>query len=141
MEITAALLAIPAVVLTVGVLLVGWSLFESFCRCRAWKGWAAATGTVTGILPGPDGPSSGRHRFAPSYEFMDWSGARHPGQGDVFGPDQHIIGEPIRVLYNPANPVESALPGLPAARGRLSTGVILAAFGVAGLAMFRSFLP
>lgn len=140
MEITVAFLIVPALVLVLGVLLVGWSLFVSLGRRRAWKGWAEATGTVTGILHGPDGVARGRHRFAPSYEFLDGTGARRYGRGDVFGPCQHITGAPIKVLYDPANPVRSAVPGVPAARERLSTGLLCVLFGVVGLAMFRSFL-
>nr|WP_181036476.1 hypothetical protein [Arthrobacter sp. B1805] len=44
------------------------------------------------------------------------------------------------MLYNTANPDQSAVPGVPAARQRLSTGLLCVLFGVVGLAMFRSFL-
>ncbi|WP_368783650.1 DUF3592 domain-containing protein [Arthrobacter sp. B1805] len=71
---------------------------------------------------------------------MDRAGARRSGRGDVFGPCQHIIGAPFKVLYNTANPDQSAVPGVPAARQRLSTGLLCVLFGVVGLAMFRSFL-
>lgn len=140
MDIRGVFLIVPALVLVLGVLLVGWSLIVSLGRRRAWKGWATATGTVTGVLHGPDGVARGRHRFAPSYEFRDGTGARRSGRGDVFGPYQHIIGAPIEVLYDTANPDRSAVPGVPAARQRLSTGLLCVLFGVLGLAMFRSFL-
>ncbi|WP_104118611.1 hypothetical protein [Arthrobacter sp. B1805] len=55
MEITGVFLIVPALVLVLGVLLVGGSLLVSLRRRRAWKGWAEASGTVTGVLHGPDG--------------------------------------------------------------------------------------
>lgn len=141
MNITSVLLAIPAVILAVGMVLVGSALLTSLRRRRSRAGWTATTGTVTGNLDGPDGPTSGRQRFAPTYEFVDSSGRLRLGQADVYGPDQHIIGRPLRVLYNPADPTRSALPGMPAARGRLVVGLMMAAFGAAGLGMFLQVLP
>lgn len=140
-DVRLVLLAIPAVILLSGVLVVVWSLSISLGRRRARHGWTAATATVTGVLHGPDGVAGGRHRFAPAYEFDDATGTRRPGRGDVFGPEQHLVGAQIGVVYNPENPAESALRSSPAARGRLSAGLILVAFGVAGLAMFGPLLP
>ncbi len=141
MTITSVLLAIPAVILAIGMILVGSALLISLRRRRSTAGWTATMGTVTGNLDGPDGPTSGRHRFAPTYEFVDSTGTLRLGQADVYGPDQHIVGGPLRVLYNPADPAHSAVPGMPAARGRLAVGLMMVVFGAAGLGMFLQVLP
>lgn len=141
MGIITAMLALPVLFLAAGALLAGSSVLVSLKRRRVRRGWSSTSGTVTGNMHGPDGFSGGRHRFAPSYEFIDASGTRRLGQCDVFGPDERIIGSQVRVLYNPQRPSFSMLPDMPAARGRLVTGLIMVAFGAAGTGMFLAVLP
>lgn len=128
---------LPGLVLVLGLTLAGLSLTASFSRKRALAGWLQARATITGNLHGKDGPgSNGLDRFAASYEFEDAHGNRWLGQSDVYSQDQAIIGERIDILYNPANPAESTLPGFVVAKGRLATGLILVLFGVLAITMF-----
>lgn len=130
---------LPGLFLVLGLILAGLSLAASLRRKRFIAGWSRASATVTGNLHGKDGPgSNGRDRFAPSYEFEDAGGKRWLGQSDIYSPDQAIIGERIAVLYNPANPAESTLPGFFVAKGRLATGLILVLFGAGAITMFGS---
>lgn len=132
-------IVLPGLFLVLGLILVGLSLASSFRRKRFMAGWSQASATVTGNLHGTDGPASnGRNRFAPSYEFADGGGKRRLGQSDIYSRDQAIIGTRIPVVYNPANPAESALPVFVVARGRLATGLILVIFGAAAITMFAS---
>ncbi|UVJ39769.1 DUF3592 domain-containing protein [Arthrobacter sp. CJ23] len=132
---------LPGIFLILGLLLMGLSLAAAVRRKRSMAGWREAYATVTGNLHGTDGPASnGRNRFAPSYEFLDAGGKRWLGQSDIYSQDQAIIGTLIPVVYNPANPAESTLPGFLVAKGRLSLGLILAIFGAGGITMFASLL-
>lgn len=134
-------LAVPGSFLVAGLIVASVALAGSFRRKRALSGWVPVQAMVTGNLHGRDGPASnGTHRFAPSYEFQDAHGRRWLGQSDVYGADQEIIGTSIPVLYNPANPAESTRPVFLIAKGRLAAGLILAAFGAAGAAMFAALL-
>ncbi|WLQ08137.1 DUF3592 domain-containing protein [Arthrobacter oryzae] len=138
-SIEALFVGVPAMFLVVGVLITGFSLAGSFRRRYAQRGWVPVQATVTGNLHGKDGPASnGQHRFAPSYEFPDSHGRRWLGQSDIYGADQEIIGTRIPVLYNPANPAESTRPVFVVSKGSLSVGLILAAFGAGGTAMFTA---
>ena len=130
---------LPGLFLVLGLILAGLSLAASFRRKRSMAGWLQASATVTGNLHGKDGPgSNGRDRFAPSYEFEDASGKRWLGQSDIYSQDQAIIGERIAVLYDPANPADSTLPGFVVAKGRLAVGLILVLFGAGAITMFGS---
>jgi Protein of unknown function (DUF3592) len=134
-------IALPALFLALGLILVGMALVLSVRRRAHTRGWVEASATVTGNLHGRDGHgSNGRNRFAPSFEFHDEAGKRWLGQSDTYGPDQEIIGNAIPVRYNPANPAESTRPGFFIAKGRLSTGLIMVIFGAAGITMFASLL-
>lgn len=138
-SIEALFVAVPGLFLVVGLIVTGVSLAGSFRRRHALRGWVPAQAVVTGNLHGRDGPASnGTHRFAPSYEFQDSYGRRWLGQSEVYGRDQEIIGTPIPVLYNPANPAESTRPVFFVSMGRLATGLILAIFGAGGVAMFAA---
>jgi hypothetical protein len=130
---------LPGLFLVLGLMLAALSLAASLRRKRSMAGWSEASATVTGNLHGKDGPeSNGRDRFAPSYEFDDAGGKRWLGQSDIYSQDQAIIGQPIAVRYNPANPAESTLPVFFVARGRLATGLILVLFGAGAITMFGS---
>jgi hypothetical protein len=130
---------LPALFLVLGLILTALSLAASFRRKRSMAGWPEASATVTGNMHGKDGPgSNGRDRFAPSYQFDDAGGKRWLGQSDIYSQDQAIIGQPIAVRYNPANPAESTLPVFFVARGQLATGLILVLFGVGAITMFGS---
>lgn len=138
-SIEALFVGVPALFLVVGLIVTGVSLAGSFRRRYAQRGWVPVQAVVTGNLHGRDGPASnGTHRFAPSYEFQDSYGRRWLGQSDIYGRDQEIIGTPIPVLYNPANPAESTRPVFIISKGSLSVGLILAAFGAGGTAMFTA---
>jgi hypothetical protein len=130
---------LPGLFLVLGLMLAALSLAASLRQKRSMAGWSEASATVTGNLHGKDGPeSNGRDRFAPSYEFDDAGGKRWLGQSDIYSQDQAIIGQPIAVRYNPANPAESTLPVFFVARGRLATGLILVLFGAGAITMFGS---
>lgn len=140
-SIVALFLAVPALFLVVGLIVIAVSLAGSFRRRHGLRGWVPTQALVTGNLRGVDGPASnGRNRFAPSYEFQDSRGLRWLGQSDIYGPDQEIIGTYIPVLYNPANPAESTRPVFVVSWGSLSVGIILAIFGAGGAAMFAAVL-
>lgn len=140
-SIAALFLAVPALFLVAGLVVIGVSLTGSFRRRYALRGWVPEQALVTGNLRGVDGPASnGRNRFAPSYEFQDSQGLRWLGQSDIYGPDQEIIGTRIPVLYNPANPAESTRPVFVISRGSLWVGLMLAIFGAGGTAMFAAVL-
>lgn len=127
--------------MVLGLILAGLSLAASFRRRRLLRGWMPTQATVTGNMHGKDGPASnGMHRFAPSYEFQDAHGRRWLGQSDIYGPDQEIVGTPVPVVYNPANPAESTRPVFFISKGRLAAGLVLAGFGAAGAAMFATVL-
>jgi hypothetical protein len=131
---------LPGLFLAAGLILMGLSLAASFRRKRSMAGWQEASATVTGNLHGTDGgpASNGRNRFAPSYEFADAGGRRWLGQSDIYSQDQAIIGTPIPVVYNPANPAESTLPVFVVAKGRMATGLIMVIFGATAITMFAS---
>lgn len=130
---------LPGLFLVLGLILAGLSLSASLRRRRSMTGWVHTSATVTGNLHGADGPaSSGRDRFAPSYEFADTRGQRWLGQSDIYSRDQAIIGTTIPVAYNPANPAESTLPVFVIAKGRMAIGLILVTFGVLAITMFAS---
>jgi hypothetical protein len=132
---------LPGLFLVLGLVLASLSLAASFRRKRSMAGWTEASATVTGNLHGKDGPgSNGRDRFAPSYEFADGGGKRWLGQSDIYSPDQSIIGERLRILYNPANPAESTLPVFVVAKGRMAIGLILVLFGAGAITMFGTLL-
>ena len=133
-------LVLPAVLLAVGLVLVGLSLSASVRRRNSLHGWVEAAATVTGNLHGDDGPGSEGERFAALYEFMDAHGKRWLGRSDLYGSDEMIIGTTIPVLYNPANPAESTRPVFVVAKTRLVRGIILAIFGGGALAMFATVL-
>ena len=133
-------LVLPAVILAVGLVLVGLSLSASVRRRNSLHGWVEAAATVTGNLHGDDGPGSEGERFAALYEFMDAHGKRWLGRSDLYGSDEMIIGTTIPVLYNPANPAESTRPVFVVAKTRLVRGIILAIFGGGALAMFATVL-
>lgn len=133
-------LALPAVILAIGLVLVGLSLFASIRRRNSLRGWMEAAATVTGNLHGEDGAGSEGERFAPLYEFMDAHGKRWLGRSDLYGTDEEIVGTTIAVLYNPANPAESTRPVFLLAKTRLMRGIILIIFGAGALAMFATVL-
>lgn len=133
-------LALPAVILAIGLVLVGLSLFASIRRRNSLRGWMEAAATVTGNLHGEDGPGSEGERFAPLYEFMDAHGKRWLGRSDLYGTDEEIVGTTIAVLYNPANPAQSTRPVFLLAKTRLMRGIILIIFGGGALAMFATVL-
>jgi hypothetical protein len=140
-SIKAVFVVLPGLFAATGLLLVGLSLAASFRRRSNLRGWVATYATVTGNLHGKDGPgSNGSHRFAPSYEFTDAGGRRWLGQSDIYGMDQEIIGSPIPVLYNPANPAESTRPVFLVSKGRFSFGLIMVIFGAGAVTMFASVL-